>query len=215
MWGWLADNSTAVQAVTGIVTALVWVVYLQILVSGFRRQRRSIILIYGAGNDNIDPRIFVSNLGFESIYILEILLAVRTCDGWREMSITDRTEVAPDKLASPSETSVQGPLASGAWVDIGSTGDLLARMSRFDTEMSQNDLIEHIRITVAAVTAATTGIVAAEMDFAVRPYREDGRLQLKPQRLHATQIRSRAGRREIARRLGRRLGRDEGASEGK
>src|SRR5699024_2697242 len=63
---WLSENSAMVQAFTGIITALVWIFYLQILVSGFRRQRRSIILIHGAGNDNLDPRIFVTNLGFEN-----------------------------------------------------------------------------------------------------------------------------------------------------
>ncbi len=63
MWTWLSDNSSTIQAISGIVTAIVWIVYLQIFVSSFRRQRRSEILIHTGGN-RADPRIFVSNLGF-------------------------------------------------------------------------------------------------------------------------------------------------------
>lgn len=207
---WLANNSTIVQAMTGIITALVWIIYLQILVSGFRRQRRSIILIHGAGNDNLDPRIFITNLGFESIYILEILLTVITREEQRERSITDRTEVAADALASPSDASLQGPLASGAWVDIGSIEDLLERMRRGNVQALDKELITEIVITVAAVTPATRGIVAARMDFTV--HAESDKLRLQPRRLHAAQIRSFFGRRRFASRLAGTLDDDPRAS---
>ncbi|AUM74716.1 hypothetical protein [Paracoccus jeotgali] len=203
MWAWLAENSASVQAATGIVTALVWIVYLQILVSGFRRERRSVILIHGAGNQNVDPRIFVSNLGAESIYILEILMTVDTGSGGCEVAVTDRTEVARDRLSSPSNASLQGPLGSGEWVDIGSVDELLQRMRAHGIRDIRHDEIKQIRLTVAATTAAKTGIVAARMAFSVRPSGEH--LLLLPRKLHATQIRSFFGRRRIARKLSRRL----------
>lgn len=84
MWNWLAENASPVQAVVGVVTALVWIVYLQILVSGLRRQRRTEILINLGGSRNLDARFFISNLGFEPIYILEIMLTIWSTDGERE-----------------------------------------------------------------------------------------------------------------------------------
>lgn len=208
--GWLAENSAMVQAITAIITALVWIVYLQILVSGFRRQRRSIILIHGAGNDNLDPRIFVTNLGLENIYVLEILMEVTRKGDRQERSVTDRTEVAADALATPSDASLQGPLASGAWIDIGSIDDLLKRLHRGD-DVSAHDRIHEIGITVAAVSPTATGIVAARMDFTVLP--EAGGLRLLPKRLHATQIRSAFRRRQVAARLATILQRDRDAPE--
>ena len=119
MWDWLAENSALVQAVFGGVTAFVWIFYLQILVMGLRRQRRTEMLIHLGGGTGMDARTFVSNLGFEPIYILEIMLTVSTSDGARETSIADRTEIAKENLASPSDVTVQGPLKSGEYVDIG------------------------------------------------------------------------------------------------
>jgi len=62
-----------------------------ILVSGQRRQRVTEILIHLGGSQFLDARAFVSNLGFEPIYILEILLTIWSTDGERETSIADRT----------------------------------------------------------------------------------------------------------------------------
>lgn len=98
MWLWLVENAGLVQAAVGIVTALVWFVYLQVLVSGVRRQRRIEILIYLGGSRSLDGRLFISNLGFEPIYIFEILLTIRTPDGERETSVVDRAEIAKGEV---------------------------------------------------------------------------------------------------------------------
>ena len=124
MWDWLAQNSSLVQASVGGITALVWIVYLQILVIGFRRQRRTEILIHLGGSQGLDARTFISNLGFEPIYILEIILTIWSSDGERETFIADRTEIAKEDLSSPSATTcppkysrgnpTRGNLAGGA-----------------------------------------------------------------------------------------------------
>ncbi len=177
------------------VTALVWMVYLHIIVSGLRRQRRTEILIYLGGARSLSARILVSNLGFEPIYVLEIMLTVWTAGGERMSSVADRTEIAQGQHSTPREATLQGPLKSGDHVDIGSVLDLLdrARHSCFDTLETAD--IREVEVTVAAITAADSRIAAAARRFSMRGQGDD--MSLCPQSLHARQIRSRWRRRQI------------------
>lgn len=203
MWEWISGNSGLVQAAMAAITALVWMVYLHIIVSGLRRQRRTEILIHLGGARNLSARILVSNLGFEPIYVLEIMLTVWTADGQRMSSVADRTEIAQDKHATPREATLQGPLKSGDHVDIGSVLDLLdrARHSGFDALAPQD--IREVEVTVAAITAADSRIAAAARRFSMKGQGND--MSLCPQRLYARQIRSRWRRRQIEAQLRERL----------
>lgn len=195
MWEWISENSGLVQASMAAVTALVWMVYLHIIVSGLRRQRRTEILIHLGGSRDLSARFLVSNLGFEPIYVLEIMLTVSTADGQRMSSVADRTEIARDQHPTPREATLQGPLKSGDHVEIGSVTDLLdrARSKGFDRIEPQD--VREFRVTVAAITAADSSIVAATRDFTMQ--RQGDALCLCPKSLSARQIRSRRERRQI------------------
>lgn len=203
MWEWLSENSGPMQAVTSVVTALVWIFYLQILVSGFRRQRRTEILIYLAGSRNLDARTFVSNLGLEPIYILEIMLTVWSKDGQRETSIADRTELAKEDLQSPSGTTLQGPLNSGEFVDIGNLETILQRAQDNTFDELDFDNIERVEIKVAATTAASSHIVAARREFEL--HTDEQTNQICPKTLYAIQIRSWLGRYHLKRQMQKKL----------
>lgn len=195
MWEWISENSGLVQASMAAVTALVWMVYLHIIVSGLRRQRRTEILIHLGGSRDLSARFLVSNLGFEPIYVLEIMLTVGTADGQRMSSVADRTEIARDQHPTPREATLQGPLKSGDHVEIGSVTDLLdrARSKGFDRIEPQD--VREFRVTVAAITAADSSIVAATRDFTMQRLGDE--LCLCPKSLSARQIRSRRERRQI------------------
>lgn len=195
MWGWIEENSGLVQAAMSAITALVWMIYLHIIVSGLRRQRRTEILIHLGGARDLSGRILVSNLGFEPIYVLEIMLSVWTEQGERMSSVADRTEIAMGQHKTPREATLQGPLKSGESVDIGGVMDLVdrARHSSFD-DIDAND-IRRIEITVAAVTAADSAIAAASRLFKIK--RDGEKIQLCPTTLNTLQVRSRRRRRRI------------------
>ena len=199
MWEWIEANSGLVQATMSAVTALVWMIYLHIIVSGLRRQRRTEILIHLGGARDLSGRILVSNLGFEPIYVLEIMLTVWTEQGERMTSVADRTEIDKDKHVTPREATLQGPLKSGESVDIGSVVDLIerAKHSSFD-DLDVNEIRE-IEITVAAVTAADSAIAAASRSFRLAG-QGDG-MQLCPSTLNTRQVRSRHRRRRIEMKL--------------
>ncbi|WP_026481181.1 hypothetical protein [Ahrensia sp. 13_GOM-1096m] len=178
-----------------ILTAFVWLFYLQILVSGLRRQRRTEILIHLGGSQNLNARVFVSNLGLEPIYILEIILTVHTKDGTHETSIADRTEVTVEELKSPSATTLQGPLNSGEFVDIGSVENILQRVKHNTYDGYDINNIEGIEIKIAAITAASTNIVAAYRKCDLRC--DNNEYWIRPTTLYATQIRGWCGRYQL------------------
>ncbi|RKF12645.1 hypothetical protein D6850_16935 [Roseovarius spongiae] len=205
MWSWLSEHSASIQAAGGIVTAFIWIVYLQIFVSSFRRQRQSEILIYTGGTSRANPRIFVSNLGFESIYILEIMLTLQSSEVRGEASVIDRNEIDEHDLASTYDSTLQGPLDSGGYVDIGSLDDLLSRAHNSNPDAPTGDQTESIEIRVAAITAATSSVVAARREFDLSA--DDGGRRVVPRTLYAKQIRSWWGRRQIERELKEKLDR--------
>lgn len=199
MLDWIVENSGLVQAMMAGVTALVWVFYLHIIVAGLRRQRRTEILINLGGDRSFSARTLVSNLGFEPVYILEIIMTVWSGDGERTSSVADRAEVAEAEHQSPREATLQGPLKSGEYVDIGSIQDLLERDRLQFLDHIDLDDVSRIEITVAAITAATNSIVAARRRFRRQP--GEGKRALVPETLYAQQVRSRRGRKAIERQI--------------
>lgn len=203
MWDWLSENAGIIQVAVAAITALVWLVYLHILVSGLRRQRRTEILIHLGGAEDTDARVIVSNLGFEPIYVLEVILSIWNADGGRESSVADRTEIARQDLTSPLESTLQGPLNSGEFVDIGSFENLLQRTRWKTAEDLDIADLERAEIKVAAITAGRSNIVAAYRQFHIEAKGDVCRI--RPDTLSARQIRSWWGRSKVRRQLQARL----------
>lgn len=199
MLDWILKNSTAVQAMVGMVTALVWITYLHMFVAGMRRQRRTEILIALGGDQGIAARIIISNLGLEPIYILDVILKICTGSEATSVSVTDRAELHPTDRPSLDVATLQRPLKSGNHVEIGSIDDLLERASLHSRRKRADLDMTRIEITVAAVTAASSGIVAARRVFDV--VNEENNLRLRPESLWTQQIRDRKGRKAIIRQL--------------
>ncbi len=203
MWEWLTQNSSGVQTTMSAVTALIWLVYLQLLLTGVRRQRRTQILINLGGSTGLKARTIVSNLAYEPIYVLEGLLTIRSSDGLRVSSIIDRTEADSEDLQSLTHSTLQGPLRSGHFMDLGSVEDILdrARTNRFETIDAED--IKSFEIKIAAVTAARSNLVAARREFVI-DMKDDG-LQVRSTSISSIQIRSWWGRRKLRHQLEARL----------
>jgi hypothetical protein len=198
MLDWLTSHGGLVQAATSIVTAMVWVVYLQILVTGHRRQRRPEILISIGAGKGLSARCFVSNLGFEPIYINDVLLTLENGDA-QTANITDRSELSDDELRNPAEATNQGPLKSGDFLDIGSYRQLINRVRTFGSDQEMAGDLSQIMLTVVGITAAEANLIAAKRSFRVE-WREDSAI-LRATSINAEQIRGWRARRRIRRHL--------------
>jgi hypothetical protein len=196
MWEWITSNAAVMQAIIALVTAGVWITYLHVFVESLRRQRRSEILITMGGGRGLGSRVLVSNLGLEPIYILDVMLTLCSDAGERIVSVADRTELDPSRDDDgPGRATLQGPLKSGDYVETGTVDTLLDRAARTLGKGREDAELSRIEITIAAVTAAASGIVAARRVFDVR-HRDEG-TALQPRTIYAEQIRDRRGRRRI------------------
>lgn len=198
---WIDDNIAAIQTATAVLTAIVWIVYLQLIVGSLRRQRRSMILIGLGAGQGLAARCFVANMGGEPIY-LQYILAQRDVDGSKvETWITDREELSESDLSRPSEATNQGPLDSGGFVDVGSMGDVLWRADRHLGRGRNPDRPVTVTLTVFAATGHSARLAAARRSFRIGRQDPDGAILVVPLETETRQIRSRSFRRRLLRRL--------------
>lgn len=203
MTAWISANTDLLQVTLSLVMAVVWVVYLQMLLSSFLRQRRTKLMINQGAGVGLDARVFVSNLGFEPVYLLDAFLDVTTAESQWRAAITDRSELSDDQLTNPRDATNRGPLKSGESYDIGSFADLIERARRQSDNGLDTGAVKAIRLTVVVTTAANEGFAGATRGYEIR--HEDERVELHPDTVAARQIRSRREQRHLRRALEARL----------
>ncbi|MBV0912344.1 hypothetical protein [Anianabacter salinae] len=204
MFEWISDHSATLQLGSSLVMTAVWVTYLQLLVRSFGRQRRTMILINRGAGVGLNSRCFVSNLGFEPIYVLDLLVTLNLTDGSEHKTfITDRSEQRAEDFRTPAEATNQGPLNSGDFRDIGSFREVLDRANQsLDPVVDPGD-IDCVDICVIATAASSRGIVAAHRAYSVS-FEVEGEGELLPETVTATQMRTKWSRRKIRAPLRRR-----------
>ncbi|WP_136634633.1 hypothetical protein [Pseudooceanicola onchidii] len=200
MLDWIESHATLISAGVQIVTALVWVVYLQVFVVSFRRQRRSNILINRVAGNHDRGHLLVGNMGAEPIYVSAVMVEPRIGGQLRRAMVTDSLTgsdgLAEDQAVSQSR---QGPLNSAETRDIGALGDLLdvalADMGCAD----RMDEVDQVTITAVAEGTFDRHLVAGQRVFGV--HHDGDRRRFLPTQSQTRQIRSRRARRALSARL--------------
>lgn len=193
MLEFVQQNSDLVQIGASLTTTLVWLVYLHILLRGFRDQRRSSVLINRGGGEDLTARCLVSNMGAQPAYLLDVIACIETGEGPFVSSVVDRRELRREELERPTEMTGQGPLPSGGYVDIGSFGDIAERAG---TAIDDTDCPDRrLKLIAVAATNQASNIVAAVREFDLVP--ADGQVCVRPRSLEARQLRSGRARRRV------------------
>lgn len=196
MLEWISENSGLLQVTISLLTAVVWLAYLHILWLNFRRQRQAVILINRSIAQDENAHCFVTNMGAEPIYLLEVMAKVTTDEKTYNVKVTEREEIALEEIDDPLSRTNQGPIKSGEFIDIGSFTDLLRRAdARIGTE-GIFDEVREMELTVAAADGHATHLVAAKRTF--RADWKDGKPYFVPERLMTHQIRNIFQRRKIS-----------------
>ena len=198
MLQWMNEHAGALQVMFAALSALVWLVYLQIFVVGFLRQRRAEILINVGAGVGLDSRCFIANLGLEPIYVLQLTMSVETPEGTYLSAITDREALSDEQLSDPGQATNQGPVRSGDSYDAGSFGTM-AKMALHAAGVSEDLRVDGVELTVVATHAASASLVAARRNYDV--VERNGNRRLLPRQLEAQQIRGFFARRRLRRAL--------------
>ena len=191
------------------VTAAIWIVYLNVFLMSYRRQHCPSILITSGAGRGLNSHCFVTNLGLEPVFLLDIVLDARTTDGDRlHAVIPERNERHSDKEEPDTDArgaTNLGPLASGEEKDIGRFTTLIQRARAENPDWAEDLTFRSLKITVVAVTASRAELYGAEREYVLA---EDRHSQpcLRPTTIKARQIDSFFGRRALGRVLREDLG---------
>ncbi|WP_313435767.1 hypothetical protein [Stenotrophomonas sp.] len=192
-------------AVMTCVTALIWVVYLNFFLRSYRRQQRPSILITSGAGRHLDAHCFVTNLGLEPVYLLDVVIDLIEPDGKVVRAvIPERTEHWT--TATPSEdddirraTNV-GPLSSGGERDLGRFRTLIDRAGTENPDIKTGNAFTSLEITVVIVTASQAELCGASRCYRIE-YGDDGAPKLKARTIKAAQLQGYFARRNLTRLL--------------
>lgn len=202
MIDWLNNHATLMQATVGLVTALVWIFYLQLFLVNFLRQRRPEILISRGAGIGLDARCFIANLSLEPIYISQLLMSLELEDEKLRAAVTDRDTMSEDQTESPKQATNQGPVRSGDSFDAGSFRELVCRVLRANGR-DEKTTIKGFELTVVAMHAASSSFIGARRRYVC--IEQDEGFEIAPTTLVTRQIRSPIARWRLWRQLKREL----------
>jgi hypothetical protein len=183
---------------------LVWIVYLHVFVSSYRRQKQANLLISVGAGTGLDSRCLVSNLSSGPLYIRSIILELERREKVFRCSVTEPEDM--EEWDQPNESNLwtrQGPLHPGSIRDMGRFRAMLDHASRrggAGVSIDNSGEVNTFWITVIADYGPEDLLVAAQQGYTIerRPSASDW---LRPHSLSARQIRSRRERRELERQL--------------
>jgi hypothetical protein len=197
MWNWIASNHQVISALANIAMLLVWIAYLQVFVSSYRRQKRSNIQINRGAGSGLEARCLISNMSAEAIYIESIIATIETNEGRWSCPVTELLEGRSDLDLKTR----QGPLQAGRFADIGSFHNLiepaLQRCSGSRGGVASDDLknLVFFEIKVIAVHGSEDLLAGAMRRFDL--IRQQGQLLVRGHAVGTRQIRSRHDRKRL------------------
>lgn len=196
---WMSENSGLMGSAIGLVTLLVWGVYLQLFYNTYRRQRRATILVNRGAGLGKGARCLVSNMSAEPVYVLCILARLDRDGNVCTYPVTD-LEPHGEGTAHAHRTTHQGPLLSGHFMDLGTFSSIVDRVPE-DGALAERDKRENetfpftgLEIEVIAKYGSSDSVISAKRRFEPR---EDQERDLRPATLDTIQFRSRRRRREV------------------
>ncbi len=207
MTDWIANNTATLTLAVQAVSAVVWMIYLQVFVTSFRRQRRSNIFVNRVAGNRDRAHLLIGNMGAEPIYVSAIFADLHGKDAQHSALVTERdgsdaageTDAAEPEAARLLSGTRQGPLRTAEYRDAGSFRTLIERtLASGEPSLTAED-VTSITVTVAAESTHDGYLVAGQQSFWVR-HTPDGRVYI-PMSTRTRQVRGRRARRKIGDRM--------------
>ena len=207
MWTWLQENSQIMSALAAWATIGLWALYLQLIYSSYRLSRRAKILINRGASETVDAKCIIANMGAEPIYI-EAIRVMLSRDDHAFVSSLGNLEIAMAQEGDRRPQWMQGPMASGEMIDIGTFRSLVDHCidnARGAVAVGDDGFLDGatLKIIVVGTMASEHLPVAARREFRIGAH--GAVLKLHPCTLRTDQIRSKRERREIENVLSRDL----------
>jgi len=212
MLAWIDQHFQALSLLVSLTTVGVWIAYLQVYVSAYRRQRRFKIMINRSHGRGLSTLCLVSNMSTESIYVQSLVATLEGENEKWECPLTDLTTIEETNTAAVAAAEMptrQGPLAAGNVRNMGSFRSLIDHVLKHNptNPLEPTDevyqTLRSFEVTVLGVYASEDLMVGAKRMFDL--VRINGRLELQARNVTADQIRNRRERRALTQLLEREL----------
>ena len=202
MFAWISSNYQVLNVLINTAMLGVWLVYLQIFLMNYLRKRRPKLLIgMGAGFD-FDARCLISNMSDDAVYVADIVASLSDAKGKWKGDVTEVRNL-PDEASArdPKQTTKQGPLRAGAYMDAGSFKSFVEQVlpkAERGAALSACDGCT-LELTVLAVYAAEDLPIAARRRFSLTM--ANGDVRVRAGEIDTEQIRTRRQRKRLQERL--------------
>lgn len=203
MLQWIQNHHQILSVLLSLGMLLVWVVYLQVFMSNYRRQTRPKILINRGGGSGLETHCLVSNMSSEAIYIESIIVELETAKGRRTCPVTELEDI--EEWNEPNDLNLrtrQGPLQGGHVRDMGSFKSILDHVLRSRNGhgeligLDEWDRLTSLEVKIVAIYGTEDLLVGARRRFNID--RRDDEASLRPATVGTVQIRSGRERKQIA-----------------
>ncbi|MCQ2996718.1 hypothetical protein NLO98_02110 [Pseudomonas syringae] len=204
---WVIQYKDALTVLISIGTLIVWVLYAQLLLNNYRRQRRPRIIINRGAGKGIGSLCLISNMSAEPIFINQIVLVLNTNQGELCCDVTDIREESAgeiDKDLVLHNATRQGPLGTGDFTHIGSFASLIQRLALLHAIPMQGQKpaegweFSSLEVRVIAFYGSDKHAIGASRGFELSNAEEDG-CQLIAQSRESLQYNSAWHRRKVRR----------------
>ena len=129
---WVIQYKDALTVMISIGTLVVWVLYAQLLLNNYRRQRQPRIITNRGAGKGIGSLCLISNMSAEPIFINQIVLILNTNQGQLCCDVTDIREESKGEIEQDlilHNATRQGPLGTGDFTHIGTFATLIQRLA--------------------------------------------------------------------------------------
>lgn len=198
---WISQHHDVIAALSSVGTLLVWLIYLQVFISSYRKQLRATLLITRGPGEGLDAQCFLSNMSAGPVYVQSVIITVETDDEAVICPVTERRDLDEQVAPDPRGRTRQGPVGTGEIRGIGSFRALLQHVlneSRGDVASVQ---AKAIVIEVVGAYGSQDLPVGARRRFLIR--RDEVAVRIVGEGLVTTQVRNRHERKKLITELDR------------
>tara|TARA_R110002020_G_scaffold25060_6_gene81604 strand:- start:5334 stop:5969 length:636 start_codon:yes stop_codon:yes gene_type:complete len=200
---WLQNNANIISAVSSVAMLVVWIIYLQAFLGGYRQQVRAKIVITRAVGKTLGAHCFISNMSYQAIYLEAVIVTLEYDDYRASVRVTDFNLADADRPSDPRMETHQGPLHSGNQTWIGTFDKLIDRVAENQGvrpgDFTASGRSITLEVMVVADYLSEDLVVGAKRRF-LAEWTGDTWL-VSPETIQTEQIRSRSDRRRLARLL--------------
>ncbi|MDZ5699029.1 hypothetical protein [Chelativorans sp. M5D2P16] len=198
MWNWISQQNEPLNVVLNSLMLVVWVLYFQLLLNGYRRARHAKILINRANGHSLGTQCVVTNMSTEAIYIEGVIAELKS-DGPDDTIVCSITDwggrVEPEGQSEVD--GYQGPLNSGRSVELGPYHKIIEHsLGQTGRDIAS---VRALTLTIVATYGSEDRPVAAQRDYEI--VERMGQRILRSESVTTHQVRSKAERRRIERQM--------------